>query len=234
MKRIRFTRAGALCLSALALVLLFSGVAAKDEKVVKSDDKGKGDAAGKPLRVAILPPVNRSAESLALDTINQALKAKVKALPPSKGTFILPDDAMRVLDQAGETDRALRLTERWSKDAVLDSTAISGLDSLLLADAILCVKVSEFEVKRVTKIGAGESYTTIGLEFALFDARDKKRLWTKAVREQRAAPALEGSVGSVSYDETGNIESRTANQPPRPKDVAEDLILAAFKNFPKK
>jgi hypothetical protein len=233
MRRIRFTRAGALVLSALALMFLFAVALGKDE-AAKSDDKGKGGAAGKALRVAILPPINRSAESLALDTINEALKSKVKALPPEKGTFILPDDAMRVLDQAGETDRGLRVTERWAKDGVLDSTALDGLDSLLLADAVLCVKVSEFEVKRITQIGAGESYTTIGLQFALFDLRDKKRLWSKEVREQRAAPAMEGSVGSVSYDETGHIESRTANQPPRPKDVAEDLILSAFKNFPKK
>jgi hypothetical protein len=227
----RFSSARALAPSAILTLLLLSGAAfGKDAP----GDKAPAGGSGKPLRVAILPVVNRSAESLAPETINQALVEKVKELPAAKGTFILPDDVMRILNQRGESDRAQRIVERWSKDGALDSTAIAGLDSLLVADAVLCVKISEFEVKRVTNISAGESYTTIGLQWALFDIASKKAIWTKDVREQRSAPALEGSVGSIGYDETGNIETRTANQPPRAKDVAGDLIRSAFKNFPKK
>src|SRR5262245_39286921 len=109
MNRNRFVRFGALVPAALAVLTLSGPALAKDD----AKEKPKADA-DKALRVAILPVVNRSAESLALDTINAVLAERVKELPPAKGSFILPDDVMRLLDGRGETDRARRITERWA------------------------------------------------------------------------------------------------------------------------
>src|SRR5439155_1878919 len=131
-------------------------------------------------------------------------------------------------------DRALRVTDRWSKSGALDSAAVSGLDSSLVADAVLLIKITEWETKRFHNIGEGQSYTTIGLHFALFGIKDRKKTWSKEVREQRLAQEIDASSGMVSYDATGRIQSPNATDPPRVHDVASDLVRDALKKFPTK
>jgi len=214
-------------LAALMLALIVpTGARAKDK-----DEKAVAPA--KAIRVAVLPLMNTTQEALANQVVNEALQEQLKAVSASAATFLLPGDTERILSSLNAFDRAYRIAERWSHDAKLDSAAIVGLDTLLVADAVLCVKVSEWEIKRVTVIGAGQSYTTVGLSFALFDIRSKKLLWKKDAREQRLAPEYDVSSGQVSYDEIGTIQSRTTNEPPRAKDVTADLIRSAFKKFPR-
>lgn len=196
-------------------------------------DKKESALPEKPLRVAIMPIMNVTVEPLADEIVSQALRAQLSELDPARSTFLFPSDVQRVLSAHNEFQRAFAIAERWSKDGTLDSTAVEGLDTLLTVDAVLCARTSEWEVNHITVINAGQSYTTIGLQFALFDARTKKLLWKKDERLQRFAPEYDVSSGTVSYDATGTIRSRTTNEPPRPKDVANDLIRSAFKKFPK-
>ena len=214
-------------LAALVLALAVPGGA-------RAKDKQEPPAAPvKPIRVAVLPLMNTTQETHANQVVGEALQEQLKSISGGAATFILPLDAERILSSQDAFDRAYRIAEKWSHDAKLDSTAIVGLDTLLVADAVLCVKISEWEIKRITVIGAGQSYTTVGLSFALFDIRTKKLLWKKESREQRLAPEYDVSSGQVSYDQTGTLQSRTTNEPPRPKDVATDLIRSAFKKFPR-
>jgi len=103
-----------------------------------------------------------------------------------------------------------------------------------VADAVLCIKITEWETKRVHNVGEGQSSTTIGLHFALYGIRDKKKLWSKEVREQRLAREMDLTNSSVGYDETGRIQTPNANEPPRTHDVASDLVKDALKKFPNK
>ena len=214
-------------LAALAAALLVPGAApAKD----------KDEAApppSKPIRVAVLPLMNNTPEALANQVVHEALQEQLKDLSGGAATFILPEDTDRILNSQSAYDRGFRIAEKWSKDAKLDSSAIQGLDSVLIADAVLCVKISEWEINRVTQLGAGPSTTTVGLAFALYDIRSKKLIWSKNVREQREAPEYDASSGQISYDGSGQIQTRSATEPPRPKSVAGDLIKAAFKKFPR-
>jgi len=204
--------------------------AAKD----KSESQAKPEATPLPksMRVAILPVVNRSSEVDAIKIMEDVLTERFKEMERSKAVFLLPADVERVLTSQDALDRAFHITDRWAKNGALDSTAVVGLDSILVADAVLCIKIAEWETKRFHNIGEGQSFTTIGLNFTLFNIRDKRKIWSKDVREQRLTPEYDLSSGTVGYDATGRIQSPGVNEPPRVQDVASDLVRDAFKKFP--
>lgn len=190
--------------------------------------------ASKGMRVAVLPVVNAT-ENLDADKIMEdVLREEFKLIDPARATFLMPGDVERILNDADATDRAYRLTDRWSKKGSLDSTSIAGLDTLLLTDAVLLVRISEWETQRAHNIGQGQSSTTIGLHFALYRISDKKKLWSKDEREQRMAREVDVSSGTVGYDETGRIQTSRVTDPPRVHDVASDLVRDALKKFPNK
>jgi len=190
--------------------------------------------APKGLRVAVLPVVNGSGDADADKIMEDVLRERFNDVDHERAVFLMPGDVERVLTDANALDRALSVTDRWSRVGKLDSTAVNGLDSLLVADAVLCIKITEWETKRVHNVGEGQSSTTIGLHFALYGIRDKKKLWTKEVREQRLAREIDLTNSSVGYDGTGRIQTPNANEPPRTHDVASDLVRDALKKFPNK
>ena len=216
----------------LAVFLLcgFGAARAEKEPEVKLD----APAVTKGLRVAVLPVVNGTGEFDADKIMEDILRERFKEVDRSRGVFLLPADVERVLGDADALDRGWRLTDRWSKSGVLDSTAIAGMDSLLIADAVLLIKIGEWETKRAHNISEGQSSTTIGLHFALFGIRDRKKLWSKDVREQRFAREMDLTSSTVGYDDTGRIQTPNANEPPRVHDVASDLVRDALQKFPKK
>ena len=219
------TKRSFLAFTALS-VLLLASVAAKEEK--------KAPAAPRPIRVAVMPFVNGSAEIGAAKIMEDILREQLKDVPAERATFFLSTDTERQLSNRNALDRATAVNDRWSKYGTIDTTAVSGLDSLLLVDAILCVKIVEWENVRVNVVGRGESNSTVGLQFALYDLKSLKRTWYKDPREQRFAKEVDPSSGSVTYDETGYIQSRAVTDPPRLEDVAGDLVRTAFKKFPNK
>ena len=210
---------------ALAALLVIS-VGAKEEK--------KEQAPERPIRVAVMPIVNGSAEIGAAKIMEDILRDQFKDIPAERATFLKPSDTERLLTDRNQLDRAYRLNDRWSKYGTIDTTAVAGLDSVLMVDAILCVKVAEWDNVRVNVVGRGQSNTTVGLQFALFDLKSLKKTWSRDPREQRFAQEVDPTSGSVTYDETGYIQSRNATDPPRFQDVASDLVRTAFKKFPRK
>ena len=186
----------------------------------------------KGLRVAVLPVVNRSSEVDAVKIMEDVLTERFKDVDRARATFFMPADVERILSSQDALARAYRIGDRWAKDGTLDSTAIGGLDSILVADAVLCIKIGEWETKRFHNIGEGQSNSTVALHFALFGIREMKLLWSKDIREQRLAPEMDISSGTVGYDATGRIQSHNVNEPPRTQDVASDLVRDALKKFP--
>jgi hypothetical protein len=223
----------ALLVLALSALLGTTGIA---QTVRTSEVPIKLDAppAMKGLRVAVLPVVNGTAELDADKIMEDVLRERFAEVDRAKAVFLMPGDVERVLTNGDALDRALSVTDMWSRSGKLDSTAVDGLDSLLVADAVLLVKISEWETKRVHNVGAGQSSTTIGFHFAMYGLRDKKKLWTKEIREQRSAREMDLTNSSVGYDETGRIQTPNANEPPRAQEVASDLVREAFKKFPNK
>lgn len=220
-------------LAVLALALAVAGQAMLAPGLSLAKEEAPAPPA-KAIRVAVLPIENTSPDLGAAKIMGDIIREQLKKVPPEAATFLLPQDSERILGSRNELNRAYLLTERWSKLGTLDSTAIAGIDSLLMVDAILMVKVSEWENHRVAVVGAGESFATVGLSFACYDIRSKKRIWAKAPREQRFGQEIDPSSGSVSYDATGFIQNKRANDPPRYEDVASDLVRDAFKKFPAK
>ncbi len=212
--------------AALAFLLVCSLGAKKEET--------KDQPPAKAIRVAILPVVNGSADVGAPKIMEDVLRDRLKEVPAERATFLQPTDTERVLNDRNALYRAYAINDRWSKYGTLDSTSVAGIDSLLMADAILCVRIAEWENNRVSVIGRGESNATIGLQFALYDIQSMKKLWSKDPREQRFSQELDPSSGAVNYDETGFIQSRNVTDPPRYEDVASDLVRSAFKKFPQK
>jgi len=198
------------------------------------ETKTAAPAPSKGLRVAVLPLVNGTGEQEADKIMEDILGDEFKLVDPARAVFLMPADVERILDDANASDKAYRLTDRWSKSGVLDSTSVAGLDSLLIADAVMLIQVSEWETKRAHNIGQGQSATTIGLHFALYRIRDRKKLWFKEEREQRLAREIDVSSATVGYDDTGRIQTAGANDPPRVSDVATDLVRDALKKFPNK
>jgi hypothetical protein len=208
--------------SALALFLVASVGAKKDDL-----------PPGKPIRVAIMPVVNGSADVGAPKIMEDILHDRFKEIPAERATFLQPTDTERLLEVHNASDKIFALNDKWSNYGALDTTAVDGVDSLLTVDAILFVKIAEWENVRVNVIGHGESNTTVGFQFALFDLATRKRTWFKDPREQRFANEVDISSGAVNYDETGYIQSRKVTDPPRYEDVASDLVRNAFKKFPR-
>jgi hypothetical protein len=208
--------------AALALLLVASVGAKKDDP-----------PPGKPIRVAIMPVVNGSADVGAPKIMEDILHDRFKEIPAERATFLQPTDTERLLEVHNASDKIFALNDKWSNYGALDTTAVDGVDSLLTVDAILFVKIAEWENVRVNVIGHGESNTTVGFQFALFDLATRKRTWFKDPREQRFANEVDISSGAVNYDETGYIQSRKVTDPPRYEDVASDLVRNAFKKFPK-
>lgn len=216
--------------SVLALTLALSGSASAKDK-----DKDKQVAPpAKSIRVAIMPIVNGSPDVSAPKIMEDVLRDRFRDMPAERATFLQPADTQRLLENHDALGRAFAISDRWSKYGTIDSTAAAGLDSVLSADAILLVKVAEWENLRVNVIGQGESNTTVGLQFALFDLRSLRKSWFKNPREQRFVQEVDPSSGAVNYDETGYIQSRKVTDPPRYEDVASDLTRTAFKNFPQR
>jgi hypothetical protein len=208
--------------SALALLLVASiGAKKEDPPPAKS------------IRVAIMPVVNGSAEVGAPKIMEDILHDRLKEIPAERATFLQPTDTERLLEVHNASDKIFALNDKWSNYGALDTTAVDGVDSLLTVDAILFVKIAEWENVRVNVIGHGESNTTVGFRFALYDLATRKRTWFKEPREQRFANEVDISSGAVNYDETGYIQSRKVTDPPRYEDVASDLVRNAFKKFPK-
>ena len=233
MNRIRTLPATRSLMLAILLLLLapgaFTALAAEKEPEIKLDLP----AATKGLRVAVLPVVNATGEQDANKILEDILREQFQDVPKERAVFLMPADVERILGDAN-TDRAERVATRWSRYGTLDSTAVVGLDSLLVADAVLLIKVSEWETKRAHNVGEGQSSTTIGLHMALYSIRDKKKLWSKDPREQKLARELDLTNSTVGYDETGRIQTPRANEPPRVDEVASDLIREALKKFPNK
>jgi len=221
--------AAAFCLIPLSTPGVSAAPAAKEPEV-----KLDAPPVSKVLRVAVLPLVNATAEIDADKIMGDVLQERFGETDHDKFMFLLPSDVERVLSDANALDRALRVTDLWSKNGALDTTSVRGLDSLLVADAVLCIKITEWETKRAHNVSEGQSSTTIGLHFALFGIRDKKKMWTKEVREQRLAREIDVTNSSVGYDETGRIQTPGANEPPRVEAVASDLVREALKKFPNK
>lgn len=215
-----------LAATALAFLLPTPGRAAQD-------DQGK-DAGKHPIHVAVLPFVNATADLGAPKIMGDILGDQLKQVPADRAVFLLPDDVERILTPVDRFGSAMAITDRWGKYQTLDSTSVVGLDSLLTCGSILLVKISEWENHRVPVVGAGQSSTTIGLSFALYDIRTKKLLWSKHPREQRFAQEIDPSSANVSYDATGVIQRSSDSQPPRYESVAADLLRDAFKKFPQK
>ncbi|HET9251102.1 MAG TPA: hypothetical protein VFP58_03195 [Candidatus Eisenbacteria bacterium] len=192
----------------------------------RADEKAKG------LRVAIMPVLNSSPEVGAPKIMLDILRDRLKEVPAERATFLYPADTERLLSDREATERGDVLLNTWSDYGTLDSTAAAGLDEIVMSDALLFVKITEWENTRVNTIGRGESNTTVGLQFALFDLKSGKKTWWREPREQRFAQEIDVSSGTVNYDETGYIQSRNVTDPPRYEDVAADLVRSAFKNFP--
>ena len=205
----------------------FTALAADKKPEVKVDLP----APTKGLRVAVLPVVNGTGEADVDKIMEDVLREQFQEVPKERAVFLMPQDVERLLKDAN-TDRAERVADRWSRYGVLDSTAVVGLDSLFVADALLLIKISEWETKRVHNVGEGQSSTTIGLHMALYRIKDKKKLWSKDPREQRLARELDLTNSSVGYDDTGRIQTPRANEPPRVEEVVSDLIREALKKFP--
>jgi len=233
MNRIR-TLPALLCLL-LGTVLLvgatgaFTALAAEKTPDIKLDLP----ATTKGLRVAVLRVVNATGEQDANKIMEDILREQFQEVPKERAVFLMPSDVERVLSDAN-TDRADRVATRWSRYGTLDSTAMVGLDSLLVADAVLLIKISEWETKRAHNVGEGQSSTTIGLHMALYRIRDKKKLWSKNPRDQKFARELDLTNSTVGWDETGRIQTPRANEPPRVDEVASDLVREALKKFPDK
>jgi len=224
--------AGSLLLAILLLFLVpgaLTALAADTAPQVKLDLP----ATTKGLRVAVLPVVNATEEHDADKIMEDILREQFGEVDKDRAVFLMPADVERVLSDAN-TDRADRVTTRWSRNGTLDSTAVVGLDSLLVADAVLLIKVSEWETKRAHNVGEGQSSTTIGLHMALYRIRDKKKIWSKDPREQKLARELDLTNSTVGWDETGRIQTPRANEPPRVDEVATDLVREALKKFPDK
>ena len=229
-------------LIALALAFAWTGLPNPMTRVARAETRAEkkpevkldAPASPKSLRVAVFPVVNGTGEVDAVKIMEDVLGERFKEVDRAKAIFLMPGDVERILSNANRLDRALRVTDRWSKSGALDSAAVSGLDSSLVADAVLLIKITEWETKRFHNIGEGQSYTTIGLHFALFGIKDRKKTWSKEVREQRLAQEIDASSGMVSYDATGRIQSPNATDPPRVHDVASDLVRDALKKFPTK
>jgi hypothetical protein len=194
--------------------------------------KDESKAPARPMRVAILPVVNGSSEVGAAKIMEDVLRDRTKEVPVERAVFLQPTDTERLLRARNALDLADVVSDRWSKFGTIDSTAAAGLDSLLGVDAILLAKISEWENVRVNVIGAGESNTTVALQFALYDLKSLKKVWFKQPREQRFAQEVDASSGAVTYDQTGYIQSRKSTDPPRYEDVANDLVRGALKKFP--
>jgi len=209
---------------------------ARAEKKPEAKPEVKLDAppSTKTLRVAVLPVVNTSGEEDAVKIMEDVLNERFRDVDRSRAIFLMPEDVERILSDANRLDRGLRIADRWSRTGAVDTTAFQGLDSTLIADAVLLIKVSEWETKRFHNIGEGQSNTTIGLHFALYSIKTGKKVWGKDVREQRFAREIDASAGMVGYDETGRIQTAKATDPPRVQDVASDLVRDALKKFPTK
>ena len=216
----------------LAVVCLVAALAGMAEA---AKEKEKKEApAPKSLRIAILPIVNGSEEQSATKIMEDVIRDRLKELTPGRFTFLHPLETERLLNDRNALGQAERINQKWSKRGTLDSTAVAGLDSMLTVDAILCVKITDWTNQRVSVVGRGESNTTVGLAFSLYELSTKKELWKKAPHEQRFANEIDPSNSNVAYDETGFIQSRGASDPPRYEDVASDLVRNAFKKFPEK
>ncbi len=215
----------ALTLCAL-LLMLPAVLVAKDKK----DDKAP---AGPSLRVAVFTPLNSSEEQGAGRVLEDLLKDNLKKVEAARATFIYPSDVERALTDHDQVFRIDQLSERWARNGQIDSTAIAGLDTLLMVDAILVTQIREWENHRSVVVGTGPSHTTVSLSFALLDPRTKKVLWTKSPREQRFASELDAASSNAQYDETGVIQRKSDNAPPRYEVVANDLVRDAFKKFPR-
>jgi hypothetical protein len=208
----------------LLLAMPVGSLGAKEEK---------DPPAAPSLRVAVMPFVNSTEEQGADKIMEDVLKLELKKIDAKRATFIWPGDVERLLTDADQLARVDQLNDKFSKYSTLDSTAVAGIDSLLMVDAILLVKVSEWENHRVPVIGAGQSSATVGFSFALYDPKTKALLWFKKPREQRFAAELDASSANVNYDETGVIQRKADNAPPRYETVAADLVREAFKKFPR-
>ena len=205
--------------------------------VAAGDSAAKDEPAAAPtkaIKVAILPILNGSQDLGAPKIMGDILRDQLKNVPATRATFLLPFDSERVLRERNQLDLAYRLNEKWNKSGALDSAAVATIDSIFTLDAILFVRVNEWENHRVTVIGQGDSNTTVAFSFACYDVKTFKRIWFKEPREQRFGQEIDASSGSVNYDATGFIQNKRATDPPRYEDVAADLVRDAFKKFPAK
>ncbi len=221
---------GMVAASVAMLGVLGSALLAPAPSYAKADAKSRRA----PMRIAILPIINSSPELSATKIMDDVLREQLEEVPKERSVFLYPFDTEQILTSRNELDRAYRLNEQWAKYGTIDSTAMAGLDSILVVDAILFARVNEWENHRVPVIGAGSSHTTVGFSFACYDIRSMKRIWRKNPREQRFGQEIDPTSGTVNYDETGFIQNRRASDPPRYETVAADLVRDAFKKFPEK
>ena len=217
----------------LRFALLMMLCTALTPALAPAKDDAKGAAAGGPIHVAILPFVNSTEELGATKMMEDVLRNQLKQIDKGRAVFLMPSDVEQRLADHDQAARIEVLNARWGATTTIDSTALDGLDSLLMVDAVLLVKIREWENHRVPVVGGGQSHATVALSFSLYDPKTGKLLWSKSPREQRFAAELDASSANVNYDETGVIQRKSDNQPPRYEAVANDLVREAFKKFPR-
>ncbi len=218
---------------ALPLALLLASLVALPTPSLAKDKKKEEEKAGPSIRVAVMPFINTTDDEGATRIMGDIMRDQLKKVDAERATFLQPGDVERLLSDREALPRVDIINDRWAKNGSVDSTAVAGLDSILGVDAILLVKIGEWENHRVPVVGMGQSHTTIALSFALVDPSTKKVLWTKSPREQRFSAEMDASSSNVNYDETGVIQRKSDNAPPRFETVAGDLVRDAFKKFPR-
>jgi hypothetical protein len=198
----------------------------KNEAYVAKDFKQYGV-----VRIAMAPVTsfdrNEEAERMARGMIE-------RGLAPLKYRFQGQTMTMDLVRKGEVEDDMTRLHDDFLKGEPLDSAAVANVAARVPGDALMFAHVSQWERFIVDPSARGQSFTQVGIDFALYSLKDGTLLWRGNFLQKGDGPYNEPAANETpDRDPGGNAVARAGRlEPPPFPEVLDKLMERVARSLP--
>lgn len=130
-----------------------------------------------------------------------------------------------------------RLVKVWRSDRLADKFLVQGLCTKMGVDGLLFGELNDWKCEKVDAMEEGSASTQVAMRLAIFSGKTGMTVWEaqKTIRRESEVYTPAGGGGASdpgSYNARAQRSSGLTPEPPRPEDVAVDVLASIMAAFP--
>jgi hypothetical protein len=140
---------------------------------------------------------------------------------------------------AGAGDVFDRLVKAWRDERMADKFLVEDLCKKMDVDGLLFGELNDWKREKVDTREEGSSYAQVAMRLVILSGKTGMSVWEaqKTIRQDTQVYTPDSGGGGVSTDLAGysaraERSSALAPEPPRPEDVAVDVLASIMAAFP--